>query len=225
MSSSAKEGDLAPMEEAAPMKDNQNTPVSEVERAPVDLKEGDSMEVIDLLEEDEHDRKDDDKCSTPSIQSEESPPVTRSRKEEKGWKYASNHETSIFALCRPQVGIETGRDLGVWERSLEDRANCISKWFLSYLTPLIRLGSRKVLDADDMGVPSQEDLAEEAYAKAVASWERQVAKTRLKNEKIIKAHQAKLAKCKTDKERQKLGEPQLKDPITLNIVWTIGESV
>lgn len=193
------------------MKENENTPSNEAELAPVDSKEGSSMEVIDLLE-DENDKMDDGKCSTPSIQSEESPTVTRNDKEENSRKYASNHETSIFALCRPQVGIETGRDLGVWERSLEDRANCISKWFLSYLTPLIRLGSRKVLDADDMGVPSEEDLADEAYAKAVASWERQVAKTRLKNEKIIQAHQAKLAKCKTEEERQKLGEPQLKDP-------------
>jgi len=107
---------------------------------------------------------------------------------------------------------QTGRDLGVWERSLEDQAGCFSIWTLSFLTPLLSLGSRKVLDAEDIGVPSEEDRASLAYSKAVEAWKEQAAIAAAANEKIKEKHAAKLAKCKTEEEKEKLGEPLLKDP-------------
>lgn len=108
--------------------------------------------------------------------------------------------------------VVSGRDLGVWERSLEDQAGCFSTWTLSFLTPLLSLGSRKVLDADDIGVPSEQDRASLAYDHAIAAWKEQAAKAAIINEKIKIAHAAKVAKCTTDEEREKLGEPELRDP-------------
>jgi hypothetical protein len=77
-----------------------------------------------------------------------------------------------------------GTDLGVWEKSLEDRANCFSLWWMSYLNPLLSLGSRKVLDAKDVGVTSQEDRAERAYDGAKKAWEEQLVKAKAHNEKV-----------------------------------------
>jgi hypothetical protein len=79
-----------------------------------------------------------------------------------------------------------GTDLGVWEESLEDRANCVSLWWMSYLNPLLNLGSLKVLDAKDVGVPSQQDRAERAYRSAEAEWEKQIERARQHNEKVRK---------------------------------------
>jgi hypothetical protein len=77
-----------------------------------------------------------------------------------------------------------GTDLGVWEESLEDRANCVSLWWMSYLNPLLSLGSRKILDAKDVGVTSQQDRAERAYQGAKAAWEEQLVKAKAHNEKV-----------------------------------------
>ncbi|KAL7567897.1 hypothetical protein ACA910_019617 [Epithemia clementina (nom. ined.)] len=113
---------------------------------------------------------------------------------------------------RPKLP-QTGADLGVWEKSLEDQSGLLSNWTMFYLTPFLGLGARKVLDADDMGVPSEEDRADAAYIAAAEAWKEQVAKTAIINEKIKRKHEAKMAKCKTEEERKKLGEkPQLKDP-------------
>jgi hypothetical protein len=78
----------------------------------------------------------------------------------------------------------SGSDLGVWEQSLEDRANSFTLWWMSYLNPLLSLGSRKVLDAKDVGVPSQEDRAERAYQSAKKEWEVQLVKARAYNDKV-----------------------------------------
>jgi hypothetical protein len=56
----------------------------------------------------------------------------------------------------------SARELRVWEASLEDQAGALSRWTLSYLNPLLRLGASKVLDADDIGVVSKQDQAEQA---------------------------------------------------------------
>ena len=118
----------------------------------------------------------------------------------------------------------SGHDLGVWERSLEDQSGCLSSWTLQFLTPLLSLGSRKVLDAEDMGVPSEQDRASRAYEEAVRAWDEQAAKTNAINEQIKARHQAKLDKCKTPEEREKLGEePVLNDPsIALALVKSFG---
>lgn len=65
----------------------------------------------------------------------------------------------------------------VHEQSLEDQASCLSHWFLSYLSPLLRLGASKVIDADDIGAPSTQDLASEAYRIILEKWEEQIQKS------------------------------------------------
>ena len=79
---------------------------------------------------------------------------------------------------------QNGTDLGVWDESLEDRANLLSLWWMSYLNPLLSLGSRKVLDAKDVGVPSKQDRAERAYQSAETEWEKQIVKAKEHNDKV-----------------------------------------
>ncbi|KAG7348975.1 multidrug ABC transporter permease/ATPase [Nitzschia inconspicua] len=98
---------------------------------------------------------------------------------------------------------QNGTDLGVWDQSLEDRANCISLWWMSYLNPLLSLGSRKVLDAKDVGVPSQQDRAERAYQGAKKAWEEQLIKARLHNAKVRE---------EWEKQQQEQKQQQRKQP-------------
>jgi hypothetical protein len=114
--------------------------------------------------------------------------------------------------CREQKVVKNGDDLGVWESSLEDRSSFYNVWMLGYLTPLLRLGSSKVLDAQDMGVPSKEDLADNAYTKSQNHWEEQTAKTKVINDKLKAAYEAKLAKCKNEEQRNKVKTPKYKEP-------------
>lgn len=126
---------------------------------------------------------------------------------------ASSEATSTNgSCCWKRKRYENGRELGVWEESLEDRTNIFGRWFLSYLTPLLRLGAHKVLDADDMGVPSKEDVADRAYQVAREAWQVQSAKTAAINQRLQAEHEDKLAKCKTDEQKAKIKPPQLKDP-------------
>jgi hypothetical protein len=118
---------------------------------------------------------------------------------------------------------QTAAELGVWKESLEDRAHCLSKWTLSYINPLLKLGSHKVLDADDMGVPSAQDQAERAYQMALQAWETQSAKCALKNEKLKLQHEAKLAKCTSEEARKKIKPVQLYEPsIAIALVKAFG---
>ena len=132
----------------------------------------------------------------------------------------------ILSCCGTRP-IQSGEELAVWDSSLEDQANILSSWFLTYLTPLLRLGSSKVLDANDMGVPSAQDRADRAYDIAKQAFEVQSIKAHAINEKLKAKHEAALAKCKTEKERQKVKPLELKDPsIALALVkgfgtWTI----
>jgi len=98
---------------------------------------------------------------------------------------------------------QCGNDLGVWERSLEDRSNCWSNWSLSYLNPLLALGSQKSLDAQDVGVPSDQDRAELAYQGAKHAWEEQVIKAEKLNTILREQQQKELAKCTTESEKTK----------------------
>lgn len=107
---------------------------------------------------------------------------------------------------------QTGRDLGVFEESLEDRANIFSIWAMSYLNPMLSLGSRKVLDSGDVGVPSRQDRAEWSYQSTKKAWEERVRKCNAYNEQMKQKHAAKLSKCKTDAERAKIKEPVAKEP-------------
>ena len=111
-------------------------------------------------------------------------------------------------MKRPQ----NGHDMGVWEESLEDRANIFSTWLLTYLTPLLRLGAHKLIEQDDIGVPSKADMADRAFQVADEAWIEQSKKCAVYNAAKLKAHEAKLANCRNDDERKKLRAPQLKEP-------------
>lgn len=115
----------------------------------------------------------------------------------------------LFGRRRVVTG---GRDFGVWEKSLEDQANCLSHWTLNYLNPLLALGAQKVLDADDIGVPSKQDEAERAYQVALAAWEVQSEKAHAANAELKAAYEATLAACETEEERKKIKEPEYKEP-------------
>jgi len=86
--------------------------------------------------------------------------------------------------------VKSGRELlGVFEESLEDRANCFSSWTLSFLNPLLMLGSQKLLDAEDIGVPSKQDSAERAYQCVQKAWEEEVIKCDAYNANLIAKHE------------------------------------
>jgi hypothetical protein len=102
---------------------------------------------------------------------------------------------------------QKGADFGVFDSSLEDRADCLSLWSLSYLHPLLSLGSRKVLDANDVGVPSEQDRAEVAYEGTMKAWDSQYILTQEANAKLKEEHTAALEACATNEARAALQEP------------------
>jgi ATP-binding cassette subfamily C (CFTR/MRP) protein 1 len=69
------------------------------------------------------------------------------------------------------------------EHSLEDQANCFSRWTLNYLTPLMKLGTKKILEAEDCGAPSHVDRAEYAFSKVQAAWKEEIAAVEAANAK------------------------------------------
>lgn len=116
-----------------------------------------------------------------------------------------------------------GRDLGVHERCLEDRANCLSRWLLCFMNPLLKLGSMKILDEDDIGVPPKQDVASTAYNNSLQVWNTMAEKCRTSNAKLLQNYETKLAKCKNEKERQKVKEPIYKEPsIALALIKAFG---
>ena len=107
---------------------------------------------------------------------------------------------------------KNGNDLGVFDESLEDRANCLSLWTMTYLNPLLSLGSRKVLDSGDVGVPSDQDRASHAYESTKAEFDIQMKLCEEHNAPLIQAYEEALAKCTTEEEKKKIKEPKLKEP-------------
>jgi ATP-binding cassette subfamily C (CFTR/MRP) protein 1 len=74
----------------------------------------------------------------------------------------------------------------IQEQSLEDQANCFSRWTLNYLSPLMKLGTRKILEAEDCGAPSRVDRAEYAYSKVQAAWKKEIADVEAANNRKLK---------------------------------------
>ena len=107
---------------------------------------------------------------------------------------------------------KTGRELGVFEKSLEDRANIWSRWSLGYLNPLLSLGSRKVLDSGDVGVPSCKDKAGNAYEKTKAAWDEQARLAEEYNHRVTEEYNTAIEKCKTEEDKKKVKPPVLKEP-------------
>jgi len=106
---------------------------------------------------------------------------------------------------------KTGRDLGVWESSLEDKAGILSRWLLLYLSPFLRVGAQKVLDADDIGLPSKEDQADPVYQKSTAAWRELAEKCEIKNAELQKKYEEKVAACSTEEKKKKVKKPKMKE--------------
>jgi hypothetical protein len=68
------------------------------------------------------------------------------------------------------------------EKSLEDQASNFSIWTLSFLNPLLDIGSRKILQEEDVGVPSMQDTTDVAHLRATEAWEEQIQKCTQLNE-------------------------------------------
>ena len=144
------------------------------------------------------------------------------RKDEHGYAVKS-HDSDAAAQalastwCCGLLGVtppKSGRELGVWEKSLEDQSNWISWMLLSYLNPMLKLGSSKVLDVDDIGVPSDQDRAQLAYERVKLCWEAQIQTTQSANASRLAHWEQKLAQCTSDEQRLKLEakKPEPKDP-------------
>jgi hypothetical protein len=117
----------------------------------------------------------------------------------------------------------TGRDLGVLDKSLEDRANPLSLLSLSYLNPLLALGSHKVLDLEDIGVPSDQDRAERAYEGTRKVFDEQLIECADANLEITRQHQTKVDACTTQEEKEKVPPPKLKEPsIAYSLIISFG---
>jgi len=118
---------------------------------------------------------------------------------------------------------KTGREFGVFERSLEDRANCFSLWTLGYLNPLLSLGSRKILDGNDVGIPSDQDRASGAYESTKKEWDLQVLACDAHNAPLKKAYEEALAKCETDEDRAKVKPPTFMEPsVSKSLIQSFG---
>lgn len=62
------------------------------------------------------------------------------------------------------------------EKSLEDQASIISKWSMSYLDPLLIVGSKKSLENEHCGPPYHTDKANYAYERINKCWNEQCEK-------------------------------------------------
>jgi ABC transporter transmembrane region len=131
--------------------------------------------------------------------------------------------------------------LGVWESSLEDRANCLSNWTMMYLTPLLRKGASRVLVDQDIGLPSKQDLAQQAYQVTSEQWQMQVEKAAVANAKIKADFEEKKRKHAAvgslvtpnakSKREKKLEEPKYVQPSIATALmngfgrWTIAYAI
>jgi hypothetical protein len=114
-----------------------------------------------------------------------------------------------------------GHDLGVWEKSLEDQAGFVQLFLLSFLNPLLALGSRKVLNEQDVGVPSEQDRSERAFQGAKKEWESQLILCHAVNSKRQANYQVLVDKCTTDEEKEKVPKPKLEEP---SMSWALVTS-
>ena len=178
-----------------------------------------------------------DKASVEQLQNEQQQEAGSSNKTNKSDDKASSSRPENFPWWRGGGKIPySGAELGVLEKSLEDRANCLELWWMSYLNPLLSLGSRKVLDHGDVGVPSDQDLADRVYTGAKNAWDERVETCRIHNEPLIQKRKEREAALKEQEElgivaaspdkKKKKGGPKpivLKEPsITMALVSSFG---
>ncbi len=96
---------------------------------------------------------------------------------------------------------------GIRTQSLEDQASCLSDWFLSYLDPLLRHGSGQVIEADDIGVPSDRDRAGPTFELAHDLWREEMDRTAKINEARRAKHDARMAKLGDDEKKKAKVKP------------------
>ena len=112
----------------------------------------------------------------------------------------SNTSSPVDATDEPYQYPEWYAKKDVHSKSLEDQASCTSDWLLNYLSPLLRLGSTKVLEISDIGVPSEQDRAATAFAAIVDNWEKETIRTDAINETRKAKHDAKISKLSAAKK-------------------------
>lgn len=59
--------------------------------------------------------------------------------------------------------------------SIEDSASFLSRWTLSYLTPILRFGATKALEVEDLGAIPDQDEAMKSFEKVFVLWNEAVA--------------------------------------------------
>mmetsp|Transcript_1973 Transcript_1973/g.4859 ORF Transcript_1973/g.4859 Transcript_1973/m.4859 type:complete len:1649 (-) Transcript_1973:101-5047(-) len=77
--------------------------------------------------------------------------------------------------------------------SLEDQASCLGRWTLSFMNPLLQLGSQKVLEQSDVGAASEQDRAERAYTNIMREWTAELEKAEKANKVILAKHKQRMA--------------------------------
>ena len=68
-------------------------------------------------------------------------------------------------------------------KSIFDNTNLYSDWMLSYLNPILKLGSQKPLTSKDLGPPGKDMIAEGTYSKVKVEWEKEKQHVDIENEK------------------------------------------
>jgi len=108
-------------------------------------------------------------------------------------------------------------ELGTDQKSLEDRASIFGLWFLTYLSPLLKLGASKTLEQEDIGVPSECDLAEPTFAMAQTLWREEIDRVRTLNETGRQRHGAKIGAMSAE-QRRKAKPYKAKEPSVASIL-------
>jgi ABC-type multidrug transport system fused ATPase/permease subunit len=88
--------------------------------------------------------------------------------------------SSIFEFVLP---VSMAKDAG---RALEERASCLSRLFLSWFTDLMNVGSKKVLEQEDLGGLAKIDESEFNYCKLMELWDEEVNQKGLEKALLIR---------------------------------------
>jgi ABC transporter transmembrane region len=133
------------------------------------------------------------------------------------WSFLSFRPTATKKV------VKCGQDLGVHECSLEDRSNCLTLWLLTFINPLLKLGSTKVLDEQDIGIPPKQDVAATAYTNTLREWTSTSLKCQTINDKLRQDYEKKLVSCNTDEQRKNMKEPIYQEPsIAASLIKAFG---
>lgn len=117
---------------------------------------------------------------------------------------------------------KSGRDLGTHVKSLEDRASFLSLWTISFMDKAMQLGSTKVIDREDIGVPSEQDRSDRVYRKVLPAYKKEVERCEKINLKLRMKYEQALDECHTEEERDAVKEPSYVTPSVFRIGFSFG---